>query len=44
MCSDKIMGLSHLDAESVFFAPKVYAILRVGEKTLKKAKIISLKR
>ena len=38
------MGLSQFDAESVFFAPKVYAILRVGEKTLKKAKIISLKR
>ena len=26
----------HLDTESVFFAPTVYAILRVGKKTLRK--------
>ena len=32
------MGLPHSDAESVFFAPKLYAILREGEKGLRKVK------
>ena len=31
----------HLDAESVFFAPKLYAILREGEKALRKT-IVSI--
>ena len=37
---DSLKGLSHLDAESVFFAPKAYAILREGEKTLRKTAVI----
>ena len=31
-------GLPNLDAESVFFGPKLYAILLEGEKTLRKVK------
>ena len=34
------MGLSHLDAESVFFALNVYATLREGEKTLRKTAVV----
>ena len=35
------MGLPHSDAESVFFAPKLYAILREGEKTIRKIKFFT---
>ena len=33
------MGLSDLDAESVFFAPKLYVDTASGQKTLKRAKL-----
>ena len=35
-------GLSHLDTESVFFAPKLYVDTASGQKTLKRAKLFSI--